>query len=146
MNRLRILQFLFVVSVLMFIFVVIILSGDLFDTRTNTSTNNKLLTEIKIKNSQLKTGEIKLSKSYLAKSEVVIYNVGSNELIINQIEVSCNCTSGNMPKRSIPPGDSVSIDISYTKKLPGYFYSDVIVHGNFLNSPALLTFEGRLIE
>lgn len=81
-----------------------------------------------------------------AKGEFFIKNTGNEDLIIEKIEVSCSCSTVGITNQSITPGDSMSIKVLYNRNTIGYFYSDVIVFGNFSTSPEILSFEGNLIN
>jgi hypothetical protein len=72
----------------------------------------------------------------------VLINAGNDNLRLERIEVSCHCTSGVLPMDPVAPGDSVVIPVTYTKKHEGFFYQDVLVHGNFITSPERLSFRG----
>jgi len=84
----------------------------------------------------------KVHQRDLAKGEFFIKNIGQNELIISEIEVSCSCSSVATINEAIQPNDSTKIVVQYNKKINGYFFSDVLVHGNFSGSPKILSFEG----
>lgn len=98
------------------------------------------MTKIAIYDRHIDTGEVDEKK--LAKGEFYVKNIGENDLIISNVEVSCTCSSIALLENTIPPKDSISIIVEYSKKIPAHFYSDVIVHGNFPGSPELLSFEG----
>lgn len=101
-------------------------------------------TMIRINNNRAELGKIDILNE--VDAEFIIKNIGSEHLYIDHIEVSCNCTSGEVTKEAIAPGDSVSIFVTYNKKIPGYFYQDVLVFGNFSTSPEILSFEGYLMN
>lgn len=98
------------------------------------------MTKIAVFQRHINTGEVGERRS--AKGEFYIRNTGENDLIITNVEVSCSCSSIVMLDRSVAPNDSISILVEYSKKLPGFYYSDVVVYGNFPGSPEILTFEG----
>ncbi|MCX7637477.1 MAG: DUF1573 domain-containing protein [Cyclobacteriaceae bacterium] len=101
-------------------------------------------TQIHIKNRKFNLGKIKDFNQ--AKTQFYVHNVGLDTLFIENIEVSCDCTTLSGIGASVPPGDSLLISVAYTKKRFGYFYSDILIYGNFLNSPAMLSFEGYLLR
>ncbi|MFC3414752.1 DUF1573 domain-containing protein [Algoriphagus hitonicola] len=98
------------------------------------------LTTVSISKRNINLGEV--GKREEARGEFFVKNTGSNDLIITNVEVSCTCSSAALLDNKISPNDSISIKVNYNKKLPSYFYSDVLVHGNFPGSPEILSFEG----
>ncbi len=102
------------------------------------------LTSIKIKDKAIDIGKIPVADE--AKTVFILYNTGTNNLYLDKIEVSCQCTSGEVTKEAIAPGDSVSIMVQYNKKIEGYFFQDVLIYGNFETSPEILSFEGYLTD
>lgn len=103
----------------------------------------KSLTKIFIKKKKINLG--KVNSLDQAKETFYVRNVGRDTLYIENIEVSCNCTALSGVGEHVLPGDSIPITIAYTKNRPGFFYSDILIYGNFYNSPALLSFEGHLL-
>jgi hypothetical protein len=101
-------------------------------------------TSIDIKDKSLDIGKIPISSE--ASSAFVLYNLGPENLFIDRIEISCICTSGNVPVEAIFPGDSTIITVKTNKDSEGYFFTDVLVYGNFETSPEILSFEGYLID
>lgn len=99
-------------------------------------------TSIRVSEKRMKLGKVFKED---ATATFYIYNSGPNNLLIEDVEVSCSCSSSNLDDKSIAPGDSVQVRLFYNKTIPGYFYSDVIIRGNFEKSPHTLSFEGYLI-
>ncbi len=70
-----------------------------------------------------KITEIKLSEDFIDFGNVVfgeqvstllqITNIGSNDLIISNIEPSCGCTIFELPEGAVKPGDSVTITVFF---------------------------------
>lgn len=102
------------------------------------------LTSVKIENRAIDIGKTPLGEQ--AKATFIIQNTGTESLYIDKIEVSCQCTSGEVSDEAIAPGDSVPITVQYNKNIVGYFFQDVLVYGNFETSPEILSFEGYLVK
>jgi hypothetical protein len=99
-------------------------------------------TTISVKNKKLDLGMVQRAAD--AKIDFFVYNTGGENLYLNSVEVSCSCSSVTQISDVVLPGDSILITVQYDKKIPGYFYSDVLIHGNFPSSPEILGFSGRL--
>ena len=147
MNRKALVYSFFVLSFSALITVLVIRSHGFepMDNQKQANARYTKLTTVEVKNAKLNVGKIDVDEAHLAKANSVLYNTGEETLIIDRVEVSCHCSSGEIPKRPIQPGDSAVIQVLYTKTITGFFYSDVIIHGNFEDSPALLSFEGQLV-
>lgn len=147
MNRSRIIYLIFTMSIAIFIFAYVNRhSSQISPVGSIVDRYDKsVITTIKVSNSELNVGKITVDEAHTARTYAVLHNTGNNNLYIDRVEVSCQCTSGDIPKRAVVPGDSIAIEIAYNKTMPGFFYSDVIIHGNFEDSPALLSFEGQLV-
>lgn len=102
------------------------------------------LTSIAFKTRGIDIGKLFISDEVTAN--FTIYNTGDEYLYIDKVEVSCHCTSGEVPLDAVMPGDSVVIFVQYNKKKVGSFYQDILVYGNFESSPEILSFEGHLVE
>lgn len=108
------------------------------------SNNNRDFTTVSVKEKFLNKGKIPLGSEI--KGEFLIFNTGKSDLYIEKVNVSCTCTSTTQLNEPIQVGDSTIIIIEYEKLNPGYFFTDVLVQGNFLESPLILSFEGFLVE
>lgn len=129
----------------LFLFLSIILLVFSINTRykllnINLSSNKSYSTNITVDKRKIDLG--KVNDRSLASGEFIIRNVGENDLVINKVEVSCSCSSSTLIEKSISPNDTIKVKVQYNKKSKGYFYSDVIIHGNFSGSPEFLSFEG----
>lgn len=98
------------------------------------------LTKIAVNKNNIDVGKVTDRKS--ASGKFYIKNVGNVDLVLNNVEVSCTCSSSTFLQERILPNDSVAVTVQYDKKTGGYFYSDVLVYGNFSGSPKILSFEG----
>lgn len=108
---------------------------------TNTES---VMTTVSIKEKYIKAGKIDLGSEI--KTEFNIKNSGNNDLFINMVKVYCSCSSTTKINEAISPGDSVKVLVEYEKKIPGYFFTDVLTYGNFDGSPLILSFEGYLVS
>lgn len=73
-----------------------------------------------------------------------IKNIGSETLIIDNIDPGCRCTLVEIDQYEVEPHDSVGLRVEYDKSTPGFFSRDVIVYANADNAPILLTFQGTI--
>jgi|GEM_PF-5045824 hypothetical protein len=101
-------------------------------------------TEIYVRTPNINIGRV--SDINLAFGEFYIKNIGNNSLFISNVKVSCTCSSVTLLDQEVQPGDSLLILVKYNMNTPSYFYSDVIVSGNFKNSPIFLSFEGNYVK
>lgn len=108
--------------------------------RMNLNIMPEELTKISVSNNNIDIG--KVNERSKAFAEFYIKNIGEIDLKLSNVEVSCSCSSTTLLESSILPNDSLLIKVQYNKNITGYFYSDVIVHGNFSGSPKFLSFEG----
>ena len=141
MNRKRVTYLFLIVSIGVLIFSLVVRYGQ---SSSPQESNMLKLTSIKINDKKLDIGKTPVADE--AKTEFILHNIGTENLYIDRIEVSCHCTSGEVTKEAIAPGDSVSIMVQYNKKIVGYFFQDVLVYGNFETSPEILSFEGYLVD
>jgi hypothetical protein len=111
---------------------------------TSHSGTGRKITSVYVKEKKINVGKVNLREQ--AQANFYIRNIGQDTLIIDNVEVSCNCTALSTISAGVAPGDSVFITVAYTKEIAGYFYSDIIIEGNFHNSPAILSFEGYLLN
>lgn len=146
MSKKSLIYLIFIGSMTFLIAVILIKYKNLNNTDNHKSElySKNALTEVNVKRKNIDIGKIAVDEAHKAKGLITLYNSGNKDLYIDKIEVSCSCTSGSIPRRPIAPKDSFNLVVSYNKTIPGYFYSDVIVHGNFENSPMILSFEGQL--
>jgi len=106
--------------------------------------DTKSMTEIKVLDSEIHLGELDLSED--ARAIFKLANLGSNHLEISHVEISCDCTTSESYQNEVKPGDTLYLPVIYNKGIPGFFYQDVIVYGNFKESPLFLAFDGTLIR
>lgn len=98
------------------------------------------LTQITILNPQIKVGDVASVNEAFGYIQLV--NSGLNPLFLDHIETSCDCTTGEFKEAEVKPGDTLSIKVNYIKRKTGYFYQDIMLYGNFSDSPAMVSIEG----
>lgn len=93
-------------------------------------------------------GEIDVESTTMVGKEWLIKNSGRAKLKIDSIKISCDCLkvmydsthqvkpNGILPFRVLIP----------TEKEPGDFYREIMIYGNFKNSPLVLTLEGSFVS
>jgi hypothetical protein len=72
-------------------------------------------------------------------------NLGSEPLIISNVQVSCGCTVADYTKDPIAPGAKGFVKASYNAANPGVFAKTITVQANADNNP-VLTLKGTVTE
>lgn len=90
-----------------------------------------------VENKSFDFGE--LLRGTIAEKKVLIKNTGSEVLQLSDIEASCGCTGTAPSQRSIPPGQSAVIAISFnSRNFTGKVHKTVTVHSNATNDPRVV--------
>jgi hypothetical protein len=90
-----------------------------------------------VENKSFDFGE--LLRGTIAEKKVLIKNTGSEVLQLAEIEASCGCTGTAPSQRSIPPGQSAVISISFnSRNFNGKVHKTVTVHSNAANDPRVV--------
>jgi hypothetical protein len=76
------------------------------------------------------------------EAKFVVYNVGKQDLFIENVLPDCHCTVADYPKNPISPSDSAVISLKYDARNMGSFQSSAVVSTNSASSPTLLVFRG----
>ncbi|MCT4615368.1 MAG: DUF1573 domain-containing protein [Marinifilaceae bacterium] len=99
---------------------------------------SKLYSEFEFSEDLNNFGEIK-------HGEIAIYdfwfkNTGNKDLIINNIETGCGCTTANWEKRPVKPGEKSKISVEFDSAgRSGKQYKALYVYSNSYKSPYQLT-------
>lgn len=78
--------------------------------------------------------------------DVEIYNKGSQKLIINKVETTCDCTTVEFPHDSIEGGGSAVMHVSFDGKdfFPSEMVRDIQVFSNSEDSPQTFYFKVKV--
>lgn len=102
------------------------------------------LTEVKIVNDFIEIGDVNISEQ--RNIEFLIYNVGKNTLEVLDIIPDCRCTIIHpLARKTILPGDSIRIDITFKPNGPGYFQQNAEIKLNTKQKSHLLVYRGRVL-
>ncbi len=72
-----------------------------------------------------------------------LQNNGGQTLEITDVAVDCGCTKSTVKKRTIAPGEKVTVDLTYDSKLLGHFTkSAMVTYRGIMGSPLILTMKG----
>ena len=101
---------------------------------------------------KLEIKDAKKSFGFVKKGEVVklnyeISNTGTEPLLINNVEVSCSCTSVEFDKKPILPGQNTLVTVIFDTKTV-YDRQDrvVLVQSNDKKSPHKLRYKGIVLN
>lgn len=80
--------------------------------------------------------------------EFFIRNIGTEKLVIHDIDAPCGCTKADYDHRPIAPGDSTKIVVIYNGKgkLPGYFNQTITVYSSAINGINHLCVKGEMLD
>lgn len=91
--------------------------------------------EIQFHNTSHDFGRISEDIHY-AKCRFIFTNTGKKDLIVNNVQTSCGCTTPDWSRDTISPGDSGFVDAKYeTINRLGTFRKTITVYTNAVNSP-----------
>lgn len=101
--------------------------------------------KIEIKESKQNFGFVK--KGEVVKLKYEISNVGNEPLMINNIDISCSCTTAEFDKKPIPPQQKTVVTIIFDTKTV-YDRQDrvVLLHSNDQKSPHKLRYKGVVLN
>ncbi|MEQ8925287.1 MAG: DUF1573 domain-containing protein [Fulvivirga sp.] len=125
-----------IIGLLIPILIVTILNIDYLRTPT------QLFTEVTVKNHVIDLGLVDTTKNLVGVFE--LQNTGKNDLVINDVQVSCLCTVVDWPKGRIAPNESVKIEVEYNPKSSGFFNQKIQVFCNIENSLIILILKGKV--
>lgn len=77
-------------------------------------------------------------------ADFVVYNTGTQDLIIQKIEPDCHCTSTNCTKAKVIPNDSAVIRLMYDAENEGPYQSTAVVTTNTEPRSTLLILRGTI--
>lgn len=98
-------------------------------------------TKINIDETSVHLGQFNWEKEQNAT--FVIKNIGSQLLIIEDVNTSCGCISVEYSKEPIRPGMNLNLSVIYKADHPEHFSKTVTVHCNSESSPINLTVTGN---
>jgi hypothetical protein len=101
---------------------------------------------------KLEVAEAKKNYGYVKRGEIItnvfeISNTGNSPLIIEDVEVSCSCTTVDFPKKPILPGQKAKIMVVFnTTTTYGRQDRVVFVKSNDPKSPHKLRYKGTVSQ
>jgi hypothetical protein len=102
------------------------------------------LTKIRFSKNLIDIGDKIINST--VEGKFTIYNIGNNDLIIENVLPDCHCTGAVFSKKPIEPNDSSQIILKYNSSIPGYFQSSAFVSTNTSDSPLVLIFRGNVVD
>ena len=97
------------------------------------------ITTIKFDALEKNLGQVR--EGYKAVAKFVITNTGNDNLLIQNVNVSCGCTQPQFDARPIRPGRRSEIEVTFdTRGRPGMRRNSVVVTTNTEPSSTVLTF------
>ena len=98
---------------------------------------------ITAKNEIVDCGSVMYETPVTVKFELT--NKGS-ELNIDQVRVSCGCTTVDYPRTAIPKGDSFTVTATYDARQLGHFEKEVALFCNSSKHPFYLKMKGVVVD
>jgi hypothetical protein len=91
--------------------------------------------------------ELDLGKIPWKQAVTVSYaltNTGNEPLVINRVEPSCACTVADWQEKTLSPGTSDVLRVTFDAQALGHFDKMVIIHSNGSAEPLCLYFRGEV--
>lgn len=87
----------------------------------------------------------KITQGEIVNFEYIIFNKGNADLIINDVEVTCGCTTPNYTNAPLPAGESMIIKATFDSA-DKYGWQDrkIRITSNDPQSPHFLRFKGMV--
>lgn len=88
-----------------------------------------------------------VKRGTLVKNEYEIINAGDQPLIITEAEVSCSCTTVDLPKQPVLPGQSATVVVSFnTTTVYGRQDRVVLINSNDPKGAVKLRYKGTVSD
>jgi hypothetical protein len=101
--------------------------------------------KIAIEKSSFKVGKLEINQKGVAR--IPVSNQGLSPLEIDNVTSNCNCTTFNLSKGSIAPGETGILEISISPKNKGPFKEEINISSSDINTPFFRIFlEGEAVE
>ena len=84
----------------------------------------------------------KISKGSNGERIFVFTNIGTQPLIIKNVQSSCGCTVPKKPENPIMPGEKGEIKVSYDTKRVGGFSKAITIFSNAKNTRKVIKIKG----
>ena len=100
----------------------------------------KELTTIEVEKKVIDLGNIEIHQHYT--DSIRITNIGNEDLVINEIQTSCECIQAKMRKQGVAISESTYLLITFRPEDLGEFERYVYVYGNIHESPLEISIIG----
>ena len=100
----------------------------------------KELTAIEVEKKVIDLGNIEIHQHYT--DSIRITNIGNEDLVINEIQTSCECIQAKMRKQGAAISESTYLLITFRPEDLGEFERYVYVYGNIYESPLEISIIG----
>ena len=100
----------------------------------------KELTTIEVEKKVIDLGNIEMHQFYT--DSIRITNIGHKDLVINEIQTSCECVQAKMRKQGVAISKSTYLTITFRPEDLGEFERYVYVYGNIYESPLEISIIG----
>jgi hypothetical protein len=76
--------------------------------------------------------------------EFIVKNMGSQPLVLTNVQSSCGCAVPDWPHKPIPSGESRAIKVTYDTKRVGTFSKSIKIFSNSPGSPHVVNIKGTV--
>lgn len=103
--------------------------------------DEKLQTDIRVEQESIDMGTFDWHEEQVVY--FVLFNMGKECLVIDDVTTSCGCTTVEYSKEPIRPGRKTSLKVKYKSDHPEYFNKTITVYCNATNSPLRFEISGN---
>lgn len=100
----------------------------------------KELTTIEVEKKVIDLGNIEIHQHYT--DSIRITNIGNVDLVISEIQTSCECVQAKINTRNIAISESTYLTITFQPEELGVFERYVYIYGNIQKSPLEISIKG----
>lgn len=89
-----------------------------------------------------------ITEGVMASIDFIIKNTGDATLNIGRVKTSCGCTTSELAKKNLAPGESTKLNVKYnTKQRPGKFVKGITIFSDDPAGPAReVTITGNVLQ
>ena len=100
----------------------------------------KVLTTISVERTVTDLGNVRIQQFYT--DSIRITNIGNVDLVISEIQTSCECVQAKINTRNIAISESTYLTITFQPEELGVFERYVYIYGNIQKSPLEISIKG----